>query len=157
MAKNRNRKKPKHRFPPAATTAAQPAKVPREGAPVDYRASHPIWSFAILDFYAEVGGWVHLSPDDRDQLLARFQRWEKMTWHEILAEGGKKNHLIDVDRCCDKSRERLEVRHLDDRDQLMSLSVTGKKRGIGILEGAVFSILWWDPGHDVCPSHMKHT
>lgn len=158
MGKKRDRKKPKHQVPPTADTAAQPSKTPREREHVDFWNSHPQWSFAILDLVAQVGGWVHLRPEVLDQLLARFQSWERMTWSQILSEGGKKrNHIIDVGKCCTESQERLKFLKLDDYEELLSLSVSGRARVIGILDRATFKILWWDPDHQVCPSTMKHT
>lgn len=45
----------------------------------------------------------------------------------------------------------------DDLDQLFSLRLTVRKRVWGIKEGNIFWILWWDPEHEVCKSHKKHT
>jgi hypothetical protein len=155
-----HKKKPprgKHQVPSAAKTAAEPRKIPRVGEAVDFWESHPLWSFALLDFYAEVGGWIHLRPQEIDALLERFRRWETMTWREILAEGRKRNHAIDVSQCIAKAQERLRFLQLDDLEQLMSLSVSATARVMGILDRATFRILWWDPDHQVCPSHLKHT
>lgn len=156
MAK-KNHKGGKHQVPPSAKTAAEPTKTPRLGESIDVWKLRPIWSFAQLDFYAEVGGWIHLKPEDLDGLLARFRDWEKMTWSEILSEGRRQNHPIFVSKCCLKARERLEHLKLDDLEELMSLRVTGQARVIGIRVRDVFHILWWDPEHAVCPWTLKGT
>jgi len=151
------RDKGKHRIPPAATIAGQPTKTPRVGEPVEFWSSHPQWSFALLDLTPAIGGWLHLRQEEVDQLLDRFRRWETMTWGEILAEGRKRNHWIDVSQCCAESQKRLKYLHLDDHDRLLSLAVGGQARVIGILDRATFRILWWDPGHKVCPAQLSHT
>jgi hypothetical protein len=152
VSKKDKHKGPKHQVPSTAKTASQPEKRPRVGQNVDdFWGSHPVWSFARLDFYAEVGGWAKLDPDDRDELLERFRQWEKMTWKEILVDGRKQNHAIFVYKCCDKSKERLEHLKLDDLEELVSLRVNSRGRVIGILDRGVFQILWWDPNHGVCP------
>lgn len=35
--------------------------------------------------------------------------------------------------------------------------ITAKERVWGLLVEDVFYLLWWDPEHEVCPSHLKHT
>jgi hypothetical protein len=156
VSKSKGRKG-KNRVPLAAQTAAQPKKIPRVGEDVDFWSSHPIWSFAFLDLCG-VAGWIHLKQENLDELLARFQQWERMTWSQILSEGGKKkNHKIDVFRCSAEAQERLKFLGMEDREELMSLAVNSKARVIGILDRAIFHILWWDPGHQVVPSHQKHT
>lgn len=150
--------KGKHQVPAAAKTAGQPAKTPRIGEDVDFWRSSPQWSFTLLDLAPEIGGWLHLRQGEVDALLARFREWETMTWGEILAEGGRKrNHWIDVNQCCAESQKRLKYLRLDDHEQLLSLAVGGQARVIGILDRATFRILWWDPGHKVCPAQLRHT
>ena len=148
----------KHQVPPAAQIAGRPAKIPRVGEEVDFWSSHPIWSLALLDLSAHVGGWQHLGQEDTDELLTRFRRWEAMTWSQILAEAGRtRNHFIDVSQCCPDAQARLGFLGLDDQEQLMSLSVNSRARVIGILDRAIFKILWWDPDHQICPSTRRHT
>ena len=111
-----------------------------------------------MDRFAAIGGWIHLDPNDLDALLPRLRQWETMTWAEILAEGGRKrNHLIDVSRCIPEAQQRLRDSGLDDQEQLLSLSVNSVARLIGVLDRATFRILWWDPKHQICPSHQKYT
>ena len=149
--------KGKHQVPQSAKTAVQPTKLPRVGENVDFYRHRPVWSFAQIDFYAEVGGWIRLQPGDLDELLARFRQWEMMTWGEILSEGRRQNHAISVNQCIDKAQERLEFLKLDDLEELTSLRVNSKGRVLGIRDREVFRILWWDPEHEVCPSRLKHT
>jgi hypothetical protein len=79
---------------------------------------------------------------------------ETMTWHSISETG---SHFIDVSGLSKPARDRLMEIHQDDVDQLYSLRVTGRLRIFGIRDGGVLRVLWWDPDHQVCPAHKKHT
>jgi len=155
--RGRGKKKSSRTVPKGAGTVGQPKKVPRQQATADYHDAHPSWSFSILDRFAAVGGWVHLSTDDHDELLQRIQTWEKSTWRDILVRDARNNHRIDVDRCCAASQQRLKSRRLNDVDQLVSLRVNSTARVIGILDRGVFKLLWWDPFHQVCPVELPNT
>jgi len=37
-------------------------------------------------------------------------------------------------------------------DALVSLRLSGKERVWGILQENALLLLWWDPGHEICPS-----
>lgn len=144
------------KVPKSAQTAPPPKKVPR-GENVDFAKGHPVWSFSVLDLDAPIGGWSQLDPRNHVQeVLERFRNWETMTWAEILANK-KRNHLIDVEKCVAPAQERLRELKLDDLDRLLSLGVNGPGRVWGILDGATFRLLWWDPDHAICPSSLKHT
>lgn len=158
MSRKDKKHQGRHKVPLAAVTAAEPKKIPRVGEDVDFWQSPPIWSFALLDRFASIGGWIHLRPEDLDALLPRLCQWERMTWAEILAEGGRKrNHLIDVSKCIPEAQQRLKILGQVDQEQLLSLAVNSTARVIGILDRATFRILWWDPEHQICPSHQRHT
>jgi len=55
------------------------------------------------------------------------------------------------------AQKRLEELKLDDVDQLYSLRLNGRERLWGIRSNDKFSILWWDPEHQICPAPLKHT
>lgn len=157
MAKNKGRKQ-KRQIPQAAATAARPEKIPRVGENVGgFWQCRPIWSFALLDLVALKGGWIHLRQEHLDTLLPRFRDWEKMTWGQILSEGKKQNHPVDVANLIPEAQERLKHLKLDDHEQLTSLRVNARARVYGILDREVFLILWWDPDHQICPAPPKHT
>ncbi len=51
-----------------------------------------------------------------------------------------------------KAQSRLLHLKLDDEEELFRFRLDGESRVWGIREGRVFRILWWDPGHEICPS-----
>lgn len=88
------------------------------------------------------------------RVMGSLKSYETMTWSEIE---GRRNHFIKLSDCVKEARDRLQELQHDDVDELFSLRITGAERVFGIREMSVLSILWWDPGHQVCPSPKKHT
>jgi hypothetical protein len=137
---------------PRSSFAEDTRKTPRGAAP-DYAGQFPLWAFRIVD----LGGpwcWSALSGDGLREVLQRMKELETMTWHSITETG---SHFIDVSGLGKPARDRLMEIHQDDIDQVYSLRVTGRRRIFGIRDGGVLRVLWWDPAHQVCPAHKKHT
>jgi len=88
-------------------------------------------------------------------VLARLRDMESMTWQHIESSTG--SHLVAAESVCKAARDRLEEIQQDDVTNLFSLRMSGAGRVWGIRDGRVLVILWWDPCHQVCPSHKKHT
>lgn len=151
MGGHRERKKPK------AARVPEPLKVPRRaGDPLNSRSERPSWRIRRLD----VGGPFCVSRLDRNDVLldgppaglGRVLRFlsdlETMTWAQIL---GPNHHEIPVDRLNKEARDRLVELKRDDVDAVVSLRVIGRQRVVGVLQGPVCEILWWDPNHEVAP------
>ena len=102
-------------------------------------------------------GWHEVDQPTLQKIRERLKSFETMTWAQILNEGGKRNHFIEVRHLCKEARERLRMIKQDDVDHLLSMGLTAKGRIFGILENSVLRLLWWDPHHAVCPSSKKHT
>lgn len=77
-----------------------------------------------------------------------------MHWQDI---SGREHHAIEVDRLSREAQARLEQIGQDDVDEMFSFHFSGKQRIIGIRDMNVVRLLWWDPEHQVCLSHKKHT
>lgn len=99
-------------------------------------------------------GWNKFDPLLLQNLFHKIFDSQKLTW-QILRENG--SHLVQVGDLCAKAQKRLFELSKDDCDELFSLRVTGRQRIWGIKDGNIFWLLWWDPNHEVCPSHKKHT
>ncbi|WP_331125569.1 hypothetical protein [Longimicrobium sp.] len=137
---------------PRSAFVGENRKNPRGGAP-DYGGEFPLWAFRIVD----LGGpwcWSALSGDALREVLQRMKEMETMTWHAITETG---SHAIETARLGKPARDRLVEIQQDDADHVYSLRITGKRRIIGIREGGVLRVLWWDPEHQVCPAPRKHT
>lgn len=80
-----------------------------------------------------------------------------MTWGQILADRDY-NHSVEVGRLVPAARRRLSALRLDVLDEVFRLRLTGRERVWGYFPGGpALQILWWDPEHQVCPSHKAHT
>lgn len=127
--------------------------------PDGYLSKHPIWAFQRCDTSHPT--WsikkCNLYPDIIEKLIS----FEGQTWAEIQqASGGKKSgtnhHYENVGDLSRDAQKRISELHLE-IDQVFSLRLSGKVRLYGILEDGVFSILWYDSEHEICPSHKRHT
>ena len=79
---------------------------------------------------------------------------ESIAWDKLHETG---SHPIAVGKLSSDARRRLTDLGQDDLDELYSLRMQGQERIFGIRDRWILRILWWDPGHLVCPSVKKHT
>jgi len=126
------------------------------GDPQDYYQKKPAWRISKMEFSAPFG-WHILDANGIASILEKLANFETMTWREILLDAKKQNHNVSVDKLIKEAQDRLTEISLDDLDELTSLHLTGKGRVWGIIDQGVMNLLWWDPEHQVCPSHKKHT
>ncbi|MFR6280946.1 MAG: hypothetical protein ACLUKK_07170 [Lacrimispora saccharolytica] len=139
---------------------ASNTKIPKHlESPEGYLSKHPVWAFQRCD--KEHPKWSITTCSLYGDIIEKLISFEGQTWAEIqAASGGKKsgtNHhfenISDLSRAAQKriSDLRLNI------DQVFSLRLSGKVRLYGILEDGVFFILWYDPEHEIYPSHKRHT
>ncbi len=116
-------------------------------------ASYPIWRLHLMDID---GPWHwNLDAAKLREIRDKLAKFETMRWAEI---NGKRNHFLSAESVSKEAVDRLiELQQDDAQDLLYSLSFSGEERLVGIRCGREFRILWWDPEHQVCPSHLKHT
>jgi hypothetical protein len=88
-------------------------------------------------------------------VIGKLRDFETMTWAEIKARTG--SHSISVGDIATKAWNRLVDIGRDQEDTLFSLRLGGEERVLGVRRNAILHLLWWDPGHEVCESHLKHT
>ena len=97
-------------------------------------------------------------PAEWRRLWEHLRELEKKHWYEILVAGKKFNHNVEIGQLSPTAQSRLkELFNPLDFDELLSLRLTGKERIWEILDCGVVTLLWWDPKHEVCPYHLKHT
>lgn len=99
-------------------------------------------------------GWSRFDPTLFKDILEKILECQKLTWQELNHKG---SHLVNINQIISTARKRLVTLQLDDRDELYSLRLSNKQRIWGVKEGNIFWILWWDPNHEICPSHKKNT
>ena len=154
--KPRFRQNPKAgRFPTFNQQVALDRQPKVAADPELYWRKHPSWRLSQAEM-CEPWGWHQLTQEQAAYVKDKLVTFESRTWAEILIDAKKQNHHIDIDDLCKAAQDRLtELKILV--DQVVSLRLSGEERVIGLLEGGVFSVLWWDPNHEVCPSKKKNT
>ncbi len=88
------------------------------------------------------------------QIIGKLKSFERSAWADIERGG---SHFIGVESIIRDAQRRLEMLKLDDTDELFSLRLSGLERLWGLRSNDVFSVLWWDPNHQICPSTLRHT
>jgi len=56
-----------------------------------------------------------------------------------------------------RAKERLEALRLVDMTQISRLRIGSQGWLYGVRTDNVFHVVWWDPQHEMWPSHTKHT
>jgi len=123
---------------------------------VDFNFDHerPAWRFQSIDNDGAYG-WANAGHDlIANEIFPKLKDFESMTWQAIERAG---SHFINISDITRNAQKRLEEIKQDDIDQVFSLRLNGTNRIIGIREAHILKILWWDPNHDVCPSHLRNT
>ena len=88
-----------------------------------------------------------------DEIISKLKHYEDITWNEVeSASGGKaqgngsNNHFLTPDAL---TREAIKILGdiIRDYEKVFSLRLTNVERLIGVVEGAVFYILYYDDRH----------
>ena len=138
---------------PKVAKVPTPEKKPKfgdpkvKGAPLSWRFSHCDRNgpFSWLSIYDQ----GHLQ-----EVVERLAAVEGLSEQELGADG---SHAIELHKLCKEAQDRLTELQHDDLDSLFSLRVSGKRRVFCIHHGNIMRVLWYDPEHQVYPSHKKHT
>jgi len=113
-----------------------------------------LWSFSNLDC-AGPFGWDKCKCHNKYlEILKRFKNFEGMNINDLKKTY---SHNIKVEKLSSEAQRRLRKIRLDDIDELYSLRITARERVFCRLINNIFTILWWDPDHQVCLSKKKNT
>lgn len=127
------------------------SKTPKSEPLPNISERHPSWQIALLQM-VNPWGWHILEKTKVAEIQTKLAEFEKKPWSEILGKNHKQNHKIKVIDLHNEAQKRLTDIGQDDIDKVVSLRLSGKERVYGILDGEVLRLLWWDPGHEICPS-----
>lgn len=126
----------------------------REEDASSFLMKHPTWQFNRTDKIHEK--WNVHNNCQLEELMDKLTSFERMTWSEIMVDAKKQHHHVYVETFIKEAQSRLSELRIYE-DQLFSLRLTGATRVYGILRDGVFSIIWYDCNHEICPSVKKHT
>ena len=128
--------------------------------PEAYLKKRPVWAFKQCDLEHEKWS-IKNNESFIDNILSKLISYEGLTWGEIQsASGGKRsgngtnNHFEYIAEMSKDAQKRARDIRLD-VDQLFSLRLTGRERLYGVLNNGLFSVLWYDPAHEIYPSARK--
>lgn len=141
--------------------SAENRKLPKNiENPEGYLKKHPVWAFQYCDLSHDKWS-ITKCNSFYDDIMKKLISFEGMIWDEIQkASGGKgagngtNSHFERISDLCKDAQKRAMELHLD-VDELFSLRLTGKLRVYGILENGIFSVVWYDPEHEIYPSKNK--
>lgn len=88
-------------------------------------------------------------------LLNKLKHFESMKVNEVFNGASGKDY--PPSEIIPEAQNRLSEKSLDDIDFISRLSLGGTERLYGQRRGNEFSIIWWDPKHEICPSPLRHT
>lgn len=143
----RNKKAGRNRNPRRRKKPASPPIVSTENKKL-------VWKVARIDDNSQ-WGWNQITcPDFLRNIWDKMRSFETMTWGEIL---GRHHHAIAVNDIIKPAQNRLAQLGHDDQAELVSFRLSNTERIWAIRSGEAAFLLWWDPNHEICPSHLKNT
>lgn len=92
-----------------------------------------------------------ISKQDHADLLACMKQIEGMRVSEVIPNRCKREDVAGRSPNPEAQRRAQEI-YPDDHDHIHSLRVSGAKRLWGLQFQNEFSIIWWDPAHEVWPT-----
>ena len=132
----------------------RPRKKPTSPPIVSTQNRKLVWKVTGIDDNSP-WGWNQITcPDFLRNIWEKMRNFETMTWSEIL---GRNHHAIAVNDIIKPAQNRLEQLGHDDQAELVSFRLGNTERIWAIRSGAEAFLLWWDPNHEIYPSHLRHT
>lgn len=122
--------------------------------PDAYFSKKTVWNFSRCDI-DHVSWSLSCCQNLFNDIILKLIDFERRTWSDIESDK-KHNHWIDASDLSPDAQRRLSERY-PEYDRVFSLRLTGKLRLIGTIQNGTFFIFWYDPEHQVCISHKKHT
>ncbi|CCG41826.1 hypothetical protein [Magnetospirillum molischianum] len=150
-------KAPKAAFQPSPKKVPHTASLPKtEKRPrmPQVRGGPLVWRFSSIDRDGPFAWSALDDPAAYKEAMEKLHQFETMEETAIRAQG---SHPVEVWQLCKEAQNRLAEIELDDLDALMSFRLTGARRVWCRMDNNMMLVLWWDPGHAVCPSPKKHT
>lgn len=141
------------------------SKIPRSiENPDSFFDEFPKWSFKYFDYYHVLWG-AESNFENLTDVFLKMRDFERMTWREILTttsgrKNNTRNHPIPLSNLITDAQKRFTELNLSEifDDEIYSLALTSKLRLFGFIdENGVFSLIWIDKNHEICPSLKKHT
>lgn len=121
-----------------------------------------VWMFDKIDRAGLYAFDVNRTDFLHKEVLGKIIDYGNMTWGEVMRQthddGRSKHHFLAPGSLSKEAAGRLKAKELEEfSDYIFSFALQNRIRIIGIRSDEKFHVLWYDPGHEVCPSKKKHT
>lgn len=121
-----------------------------------------VWKFDKLDKGGEFAFNIDCDGFRHHDFLDKMIIYSNRKWSEIKRDthdkAKSKHHFLESNELSKAAQERIRKLKLEEySDSIFSFSFDNKLRVIGIREDELFHVVWYDPEHKFCPSHLKHT
>lgn len=149
-------KRGKTKAPFSSSTPRAKRPTTGEAVTVDVIKHEPLsWRFGRIDLDGR-WGWRKLAATDVPHLLLQMTATERETLVH-LERKALASEIPTSDICLD-AQQRLPRIGLEDTETIWELRLPHKKwRAWGVIQGATFYLVWWDPDHTVCQRLPKGT
>jgi len=105
------------------------------------------WRLGRMDFAGD-WSWGNLDREDLAELHREVTYCETATIRSLRTERKLKD--VPIEAMCPEAQNRLAQIEQEDIDALTQLRLReAKRRAWGVLDGADFHVIWWDPSHTV--------
>lgn len=118
-----------------------------------------IWVFDKPDTDGEFAFRIaDMSDRDIRIVFDKMMLYESMTWSEAKQQthdkdARSKHHHLDFEGMSKQAQDRIRKLDLgEETDAVFSFALTNKLRIIGIRDGRLFHVKWYDPEHRFYPS-----
>lgn len=123
----------------------------------------PTWTFDMIDRNGVFAFDINRQDFNAKLFFDKLISFSNMTWSEIMRQthdkGKSSNHFLDVDGMSKEARSRYEFMQFVGKydEQVFSLRLNNTTRVIGIRDGRIFHVVWYDENHKFYPSNKNHT
>lgn len=118
-----------------------------------------VWCFDKIDRAGKFAFDLNRPDFLHKEVLSKMVTYNNMTWTEIKMQthdstNKSKHHTLKVESLSSDARKRLSSIQMEEyADALFSFALQNKLRIIGYREKEFFHVMWYDPYHQVAPSH----
>lgn len=119
-----------------------------------------LWSFDKIDRNGAFAFDVSRKDFDSEDFLMKMLCFSSMKWKDLFPSDVRKSrhHPLSAGSLSKEAQERINFMKLqEETDSIYSLALNGETRLIGVRNGKVFQVIWYDSKHEFAPSTKKNT
>jgi len=134
----------------------KPSRTPKKlHDPITYEDANFVWRVHdnYIDYDHPKFGWQGVKIlDFLRKIIQALQSYERLKWREVRCKDHC--HPWELDELPTEFYRRLQERQIL-VDELFQISLGNKPRVLGVKEGKIFYLMWYDPDHKFWPTKAK--